>query len=653
MKKLGISLLAFLTLALCSCNKLPDIPVDPDEHAGGTESGLYLGIIGFNTQLYYLPIGILKEKTKPRFYEFIDGLEQDDDTMLYYSVRAAIRKLQLASYPSNLSSASIVTFTDGVDNVSTFYDQYKGTNEAYLAEVNKLLYGQKVVGLPLSAWTVGLLSEDAESQESLFAKNLEMLSKPESQGVLARDMDGVNVEFKRIARNLNNSFNINNVEITIAGPSNGMKVRFTLDGASSAEMSNMYVEGVFNMNDLSLKNVEYYGMTSSSGKVIKGVRDNNRVTFSFEGIRPDSDSVLDKNMFMEWRLSESENVWQRDSEFKPTQAVSIKKVQQSAVVLLNLDCTTSLTSRDRDWFPLLKQSAKSFISLLCEMAADPSKVASVSLDTKYMKLYAGDEFRLHTTIMPTTAEDKRVVWTTSDSRVATVSNGLVKAVGPGTALITATTVDEGCTDECEVIVRERPAVEAVDLGLSVRWASWNVGASAPEEYGDYYAWGETAPKEDYNWSTYKWCNGSFRSLTKYNTKSSYGTWDNKLYLDLADDAANSYFGRGWRMPTNDEWSELRDNCTWKWTDNYKGTGVAGMIVTSNIEVYNNRSIFLPAAGARDESDLVKVGTNGYYWSSSLSAGDPAGALSADFYSGVHRKSSYYRYYGFPVRPVID
>ena len=90
--------------------------------------------------------------------------------------------------------------------------------------------------------------------------------------------------------------------------------------------------------------------------------------------------------------------------------------------------------------------------------------------------------------------------------------------------------------------------EYVDLGLSVKWATCNVGASKPEEYGDYFAWGETQPKSNYDWNTYKWCNGSNDTQTKYNTKSNYGTVDNKTTLDLSDDAACANWGGNWRMP---------------------------------------------------------------------------------------------------------
>ena len=187
--------------------------------------------------------------------------------------------------------------------------------------------------------------------------------------------------------------------------------------------------------------------------------------------------------------------------------------------------------------------------------------------------------------------------------------------------------------------------EYIDLGLSVKWATMNVGANSPEEHGDYFAWGETEPKETYDWSTYKWCNGSHYSLTKYNTDSSYGTVDNKTTLELNDDAARANWGGSWRMPTDAEMTELRTNCTWTWTTE---NGVNGYKVTSKS---NGNSIFLPAAGYRGSGDLIDAGSYGGYWSSSLNSDYPIHAYVLFFGSGNVDRGSGNRYYGHSVRPV--
>ena len=190
--------------------------------------------------------------------------------------------------------------------------------------------------------------------------------------------------------------------------------------------------------------------------------------------------------------------------------------------------------------------------------------------------------------------------------------------------------------------------EYVDLGLSVKWATCNVGASTPEEYGDYFAWGETQPKDYYDWSTYKWCNGKFTSQTKYCTNSTFGTVDNKTTLDLIDDAARANWGGSWRMPTDAELTELCTECTWTWTTE---NGVNGYRVTSNKEGYTDKSIFLPAAGCRLDSSLGNAGSRGCYWSSSLytSSNVAYGLLFTS--SSVHRYNN--RYYGQSVRPVCQ
>jgi len=191
--------------------------------------------------------------------------------------------------------------------------------------------------------------------------------------------------------------------------------------------------------------------------------------------------------------------------------------------------------------------------------------------------------------------------------------------------------------------------EYVDLGLpsGLLWATCNVGASSPDDYGDYFAWGETTTKTTYNWSTYKWCNGDYDRMTKYNTDSDYGTVDNKTVLDLSDDAARANWGGSWRIATIEEWSELTntDNCTWIWTSQGEHEGYK--VVSKS----NGNSLFLPAAGYRDDSELDNAGWAGYYWSSSLHADYPDNAWSLDFSSGGDHWGIRDRYYGPSVRPV--
>ena len=180
--------------------------------------------------------------------------------------------------------------------------------------------------------------------------------------------------------------------------------------------------------------------------------------------------------------------------------------------------------------------------------------------------------------------------------------------------------------------------EYVDLGLpsGTLWATCNVGANAPEEYGDYFAWGETAPKDVYNWSTYQYYDGS--NLAKYTGSDGLTT------LLPEDDAATTNWGNEWRMPTKEEWQELLDNTTNKWTTQ---NGVNGRLFTGS----NGNSLFLPAVGFRWDDDLNYVGSYGYYWSSSLNTDGPNDAWLFDLYSDYYGMYSLYRGYGQAVRAV--
>ena len=188
--------------------------------------------------------------------------------------------------------------------------------------------------------------------------------------------------------------------------------------------------------------------------------------------------------------------------------------------------------------------------------------------------------------------------------------------------------------------------EYVDLGLpsGTLWATMNIGATAPEEYGDYFAWGEVTPKESYTWTTYKWCNGNYDSMTKYGVKSSFGVVDNKTELDPEDDAATMNWGSEWCMPTRAQQDELRNNCTSEWTTI---NGVKGCLLTSNI---NQASLFLPFAGNRWDTTLYNAGSSGFYWSRNLKT-TGAGSHSLFFSSNSMSITDYSRGYGQSVRAV--
>ena len=193
-------------------------------------------------------------------------------------------------------------------------------------------------------------------------------------------------------------------------------------------------------------------------------------------------------------------------------------------------------------------------------------------------------------------------------------------------------------------------------GKKLYWARSNLSEKGlcanPEEYGDYYAWGETETKLSPNWLNYKFSKSSTGPFSKYNTRESYGPVDNIATLDSGpdgDDVASRKLGGKWRMPTYGEWDELRTKCKWTWTDSYNETGVKGLIVTAQ----NGNSIFFPAAGHLAGRDPEYARIFGFYWSSSLYVGKPNRAGSVDIRDDGIFWSDEYRYCGLSIRPVSE
>ena len=228
------------------------------------------------------------------------------------------------------------------------------------------------------------------------------------------------------------------------------------------------------------------------------------------------------------------------------------------------------------------------------------------------------------------------------------------------ATVQSRAVDKGKAAFLRFSEEFTPILDAIDMGLSVKWASFNLGASKPEEFGNYYAWGETEPhysilepltwkegmESGYMWETYKWCNGSNTWMTKYCFDPGSGLIDLKTVLDLEDDAA--HVSGNWRMPTDTEWTELRENCSMQFTSI---NDVSGYMFTSN---KTGNSIFFPIASYCYSNRIQMPVAFGYYWSSSLDTDDSSHAWSVIMYNiQKPKRQSMERFYGLSIRPVLQ
>ena len=296
---------------------------------------------------------------------------------------------------------------------------------------------------------------------------------------------------------------------------------------------------------------------------------------------------------------------------------------------------------------------------------DRVNVAGVSLNKTDISLEIGAIFNLSATVVPSNAAERSVSWSSSNTSIATVdASGIVTGIKAGSAIITVMSTDGGYIATCGVTINSSKPVtpEAVDLGLpsGIKWASFNLGATKPEEYGRYYQWAglqdvtDISIYLDLSNCPYHTGSSSSSGWTKYipSYKSSYwsgsGSPDNKTVLDPEDDVAHVKLGGKWRMPTDSEFEELLDNCTLEWT---ALNGVNGQKFTSK---KNGNSIFLPAAGSRSGDHLTSAGSSGFYWSSALSKADPYDACGFSFYPNDDGYTNVsYRLLGKPVRPVSE
>ena len=291
------------------------------------------------------------------------------------------------------------------------------------------------------------------------------------------------------------------------------------------------------------------------------------------------------------------------------------------------------------------------------------RVSELTLSETNLTMILGTTEQLTVTVTPPNALNSNVTWTSSDDDVATVdANGLVTAVSIGICTITCTAKDgSGVVATCAVTVSDASDSHAyVDLGLpsGTLWATCNIGADSPEDYGDYFAWGETSGynggKTTFDWSTYKYCNGSSTSITKYCCNSSiyngFTFTDTLTELEPEDDAATANWGSEWCIPTKEQFDELINSSytTTMWTIQNE---VSGRLITSKIPGYTENSIFLPAAGSRSNTSINYLGSSGFYWSRTLRTEFSFHAYILNFFDGRAEGGDHDLPYGISVRPV--
>jgi len=347
------------------------------------ESGLYLGIVGFNNKLYHYPISKLDETTKAGFDAFIDGLTVKNGTYLYYGVDEGINRLQSQSFPSDLFSVAMITFTDGLDVGSGKYAPQYSSDEEYGKALNERIRNEKVSEKQLIAYSIGLLGDINPSDTKgmqLFRYNLKSLSSEDGNAYEVDNMSEVNNKFQEIAKQLSETNTVQKLTLVLPWGYPGTRFRITFDNVKSATASQLYIEGVYAAKEPSdvgdvirLNDLQFRGMESTSPLSVKGViNEDSYYIFEIEGIVTESKIPLTvkKGITLQYIYKPDIDYWQENTEFDPDAGSKLITEKRSAAIMLNLDCSSSLVDVDEDPnspntdFAKMKEAAKEFIETL-------------------------------------------------------------------------------------------------------------------------------------------------------------------------------------------------------------------------------------------------------------------------------------------------
>ena len=325
------------------------------------KEGLYLGIVGFNSELYTMPLGLLNQDTKREFVNFVDGLAMQNGTILYHAVNTGLNSLAAAKIPENLINVSVVTFTDGLDQGSYILSDYNSGSE-YLAAVNSRINNELIGGSNISAYSIGVRGSDVADVDS-FRNNLKKLSSDPVHNVFeVNNMSEAQEKFAQIAQQLYNQSTFYNVTLKLPAQEPNTRIRFTFDNVDEATASQCYIEGTYIRTNGKgqLTDVRYVGLECMSGVAVTASSEGIFDVFSFQNLTDMGGNQISTDYVKQWNWLESNSQWQFNSEFTPSGNTEVVNEYKSAMIMLVLDCSSSLGSD----FVNMKTAANGFIETL-------------------------------------------------------------------------------------------------------------------------------------------------------------------------------------------------------------------------------------------------------------------------------------------------
>ena len=373
MKAAAAIMLMTMVVFASSCHKENN---GENGNGGGNDTpateGIYLGIIGFNQQLYTKEIKLLNNSTVWTFTDFIDGLEPGNGTGLYYADYTALKKLNAFLQPPKLKNVALVTFTDGLDNVSTATAETDpenyGSTTAYRDALHNKIVNETIHELHVSAYTIGLKGDDV-NDNATFMENLNKLASNSNNVFQVSNMNEAVQRFAQIAADLYSVSTSVNLGVDIPGGyDDGVQLRFTFDNVSSATNSSYYIEATYkkpNVTSRRLDNVTYHGFVQGPSSLSSDAPQGSAYAyyrFEFSNLAYTNGNAVsesDINRIKLWKQT-SNGVWDKETEFDPASSSNITEDKNSALIMLVLDCTKSLGSD----FSKMQQGAKKFVNTL-------------------------------------------------------------------------------------------------------------------------------------------------------------------------------------------------------------------------------------------------------------------------------------------------
>lgn len=340
------------------------------------ESGIFMGLISFGYGIDNYPIQQLTTENKQGFIDFVNDRTMSGSTYLYYAVDQAITALGQPTYPDNLNSVAMITFTDGADDGSLDEAPDLSWDDLdYQAYLKQRITDTRIKGLPIDAYSIGLKGADINDYNyPTFKSNLAAFaSDPEKNAVEVNDMSEVEATFIDILDNLEKSWVNRKVICNINMRATGDKLRFTFDKTReemdfNPENSEIWVEGTFSRTDNSINDIVYHGFTSSSGNNIAAVKveieGETKYQFTFENMRDEEGNILEIKNINYWHCTRSNPVWQPHTEFSDGKDAVTETERSSAAVMFVIDCSKSLGSD----FTELQRTVNSLIERLADGA---------------------------------------------------------------------------------------------------------------------------------------------------------------------------------------------------------------------------------------------------------------------------------------------